>query len=432
MLDWLLAVGLVLSAATQLRLEGLPVGVGEALLLLWSYLTGLEIIRQKRLRPPPHLRPFVFFFVTLLLLLITANLLQVERMNGLVEGAIHDTVAFAFLFVVVLTFCFSSPSAGAERRILRYFVAMTVLLNGALLVLSLVLPRIGGVIELSNGIRFLGLSANPNQLGQLLSTMPFLCVYFLFTEPSIKSRLLYLTLFGVSIVIGFASKSDAVIVSWIAATLLLVCTSMLTTLQQPLAKSSEMFNNILITLNLLLAALSLFLAAMWLPNVSALMDDVFLEIESGDEGGIRLLLWTEALNSLVMSPIVGLGAGPQVVSPYFKVAREAHNSYLDFALMVGVLGLGSFLVLISVIVFRSKVLGQPLLLGALVALLGFGFFHYIFRHPIFWFNLMLIAAMASQRAVAVRATPRVSRAAVPLSHSVSPQLVRPGLKGRRL
>jgi hypothetical protein len=58
------------------------------------------------------------------------------------------------------------------------------------------------------------------------------------------------------------------------------------------------------------------------------------------------------------------------------------------------------------IVFRSRILRQPLVLSALVSLLAFGFFHYTFRHPIFWLSLMLITAIASQRAVATRAVPR--------------------------
>ena len=57
----LLAAGLVLTIATQLRLAGWPVGAGEGLLVAWICVSWVEelCIGRKDVRIPSDLRPFV-------------------------------------------------------------------------------------------------------------------------------------------------------------------------------------------------------------------------------------------------------------------------------------------------------------------------------------------------------------------------------------
>ena len=98
-LDWLLALGLLLSTATQLRFGDTPFGPGELCLAVWL---GLFLCLQAG-RPPPASNPALNRVVTFWLILIVA-----ESVGAIVGFAtelffdtpniIHDVIAYLFLF----------------------------------------------------------------------------------------------------------------------------------------------------------------------------------------------------------------------------------------------------------------------------------------------------------------------------------------------
>lgn len=404
MLNWILAAGLVLSVATQLRLGSMPVGAGELLLLLWAGLVWVQNLRHRLPSVPPYVRPFIYFFPALILILSFANLSQVLRNGTLETYALHDTLAYAFLVFLGITFCVSDVAANA-RPVLQRFVSIAALTNGALLAVSFVTLQIGG-ITISNGIRFVGLSVNPNQLGQVMSILPLLCIYFVVTARSTSARLYYLLLTAISVSVGLATGSDAVKVCWWVSIALLIITFAFSRFYGYIAGRSRALHGLLMMLHLMLIGLTGTLVALSSPQMSSLVGGVVADVRSGDEGDRRLLLWQGAVYNMAKSPLIGLGGGRQVVTPYLEGAREAHNSYLDFTLATGFLGLVCFLALLTTVVLRSGLLRQPLLLTALASLLLFAVFHYIFRHPVFWFSFMLVATTAATRGVAAELAQR--------------------------
>ena len=64
---------------------------------------------------------------------------------------------------------------------------------------------------------------------------------------------------------------------------------------------------------------------------------------------------------------------------------EAHNTLLEVFIQGGVLAAGAFIWITATGVWRSWSSGMDGLLTLLFALVVFGSFHVIFRHPIVWF-----------------------------------------------
>jgi O-Antigen ligase len=225
--------------------------------------------------------------------------------------------------------------------------------------------------------------------------VPFLCGYFLlrgssgFTRPALAAGL------ALSVWVGLASGSNAVQVAWISGLGLLVITAALLRLQRVmLRRAGPTLSQTLTTWNLLTLGVLSLVALSAIPLGQNLIDGV----RSGDEGGIREFLWKNAWRALWNSPLVGVGPGqPELGDRNQQIISEAHNLFLDIGLASGFLGLGALIVMLLVVLFRSQLLEQPVLLAAFVSLLGFSLFHHTARHPLFWFYLILISSVAYTR-----------------------------------
>jgi hypothetical protein len=133
-LDWLLAFGLLLSTATQLRFGDTPFGPGELCLAVWL---GL-FLRLQAGRPAPASNAALTRVVTFWLILIVA-----ESVGAIVGFAtelffdaaniIHDVIAYFFLFGLAFTMALELASEQRRRRV----TWLIVLLGAASLSLQL-------------------------------------------------------------------------------------------------------------------------------------------------------------------------------------------------------------------------------------------------------------------------------------------------------
>jgi O-antigen ligase len=392
LLKFLLPAGLVLATATQLRAPGVPLGVGESILVLWMCLVWQGLLRGRPVRIPFYIRPFVYFFIVVVVILSIANVVQANRTGAFPPLALHDTIAYVFLVIMMLTFGLAQLPPAMAYGMLRTIVVLGVGLFSLLLIVSLRVQQIGDLV-LSTGIRFVGLAENPNQLGMLLAPMPFLCLYFLLRARGMAQRLGFLVLLLLSIWVGLSTLSDAVLVAWLAAAVVLVVSALLLRAQPYLIGRSIALNQLVILANFVLVCLCVGFVVFSSSAALRLADDVVVDVKSGDEGDSRIFLWTSGIARLGESPLIGFGGGPQIEDARFTAAREAHNSYIDFALATGLLGLSCLTALLFTVILRSQILLQPVLLAAFSSLLCFSFFHYVFRHPIFWFYLALMISI---------------------------------------
>src|SRR5512138_3229190 len=165
-LDSLLAFGLLLSTATQLRFGETPFGPGEICLALWL---GLFLCRQAS-RPAPASNAALARVVAFWLTLIVAE--SIGAMVGFATELffdtthmIHDVVAYFFLFIIGCAMAVELASDHRRRR-----VTWLVVLFGAAS-LGLQVAHAFGLIPLRLPVdpwffdRLRGWSLDANQLG---------------------------------------------------------------------------------------------------------------------------------------------------------------------------------------------------------------------------------------------------------------------------
>jgi O-antigen ligase len=112
-----------------------------------------------------------------------------------------------------------------------------------------------------------------------------------------------------------------------------------------------------------------------------------------NQGETRLNLWREAVEKGIESGLAGYGPGPHLTSKSYKRPPpdkfEAHNTSLDLFTQGGLVALLAFVWLAA----STLVTGWRARLPALVALTAgiavFSMFHFVVRHPIFWFGIVL-------------------------------------------
>src|SRR5690606_96610 len=125
LLDLVLVTGLLLSTTSQLRVDGIPLGPGEALLLLWLAIMATR--EMARLGPPlTHALTRLLIFWS-----VFAAALCLGAMTGYAIGDIHDPRWFyhdiAAYGLAALISCFSVIHLEADGRMrprIRLFVGL--------------------------------------------------------------------------------------------------------------------------------------------------------------------------------------------------------------------------------------------------------------------------------------------------------------------
>src|SRR5690606_14715403 len=137
--------------------------------------------------------------------------------------------------------------------------------------------------------------------------------------------------------------------------------------------------------------------------------------EADGQGDTRLHLWQEAIERGLYSGFIGLGPGPQLTSKSYKRPPpdkfEAHNTPLDLFSQGGLLAIGAFFWL-CLSTFRDAWRARLPGMAALVCgFATFSMFHFVVRHPFFWFGVV-ICLLESARAMAAGGGAVGSRARV--------------------
>lgn len=375
------SIGLVFTMATQLRLAGLPVGPGEALLLAWACISWVDLVGRRDLRIPADIRPFALFFAFIVALLLISALYQILRTRDLSDNALRDVAAYVFTAALVLTFGCLRPSKEYVLISIKIVTIGVILSLGILLIINQFTQTLGPIL-LHDGWRFYGWANNPNQIGMALTPIPFLCLFLLRQATTAFGRVFWCIFLAASLTVGIATGSDASRLGWIVGTVMLLLLALLTKVagrQHPLLTIANLFA--VLVLGLLIAI------------ATPIGSTLFERIAEGDQGNHRTTLWLGALSRIFESPILGVGPGDQSLEE-MGVAFEAHNSYLDLALGTGLLGVGAAIWLSVSLMLRPSLVARPTLWSALMALQCFAAFHYIFRHPLYWFYLILLTSFA--------------------------------------
>ena len=423
--DTLLASGLLLAMASQLRLGDLPIGPGEACLVLW-----LLLVPGRR---GPSLTPALSRMLIFWVLFLFAE--SLGFLTGLFIGEqydlhwlLHDAMAYPLLMVVG---CLSVAGPDASDRLHR--VAWLLMVSGAA---SLAFQVAVGwelldvpVIQPWFWERFRGWSSNPNQLALFCTVLGPLALHLADTAAGAGGRLVAICCMILALYVGRMTGSDTFTLAMLIAGPVFVAVKLRAWLLRPgrrLPIRSEFAAVIVLGLPMLLASLSP-------AAVTAFADAESITKDLAKNGGrelrqesdLRFSLWTDAVQLGVATSFLGLGPGPHLEIPTSILAGrrtkdqpvalehpqfspvpnyEAHNSFLDLLTQGGVIALLS---LVWILIVSARLAYRARLAGLAALICGLGVFcmtGLIIRHPIFWFAvaLCLVAGDATDRVVAVR------------------------------
>jgi len=392
-LDWLLALGLLLSTATQLRFGDTPFGPGELCLAVWL---GLFLCLQAG-RPPPASNPALNRVVTFWLILIVA-----ESVGAIVGFAtelffdtpniIHDVIAYLFLFGLAVAMALGLASEPRRRRL----TWLIVLLGTASL--SLQVAHAFGLIRLPIGVepwyfdRLTGWSDNPNQLALVAALLALFSMHLAETATA-RMEMIAAAVCGVlAFSVGVLTRSDSFTLGILVAGAVFL--AMKSSLWLATFKRGLTFRAALVSLVLLglpaLAVGAIPLAPAAVERLDAKSEALYNEDNQGD---LRFQLWGEALEKGMGAAMLGLGPGPHLTKKAWKRSPpakfEAHNTPLDLFVQGGLLALLAIAGFYASLLLATMRARLPALAALSCAFVVFSMFHFIIRHPIFWFGVVL-------------------------------------------
>jgi hypothetical protein len=392
-LDSLLALGLLLSTATQLRFGDTPFGPGEMCLAVWL---GLFLCLQAR-RPAPASNAALTRVVAFWLILIVAE--SVGAMVGFATELffdtthmIHDVIAYFFLLGIA---CAMALELASEPR-LRRVTWLVVLLGAASL--GLQVAHAYGLIPLPYPIepwffdRLTGWSSDANQLGLVAALLTVISIHLADTATARVKKIVAAACSVLALSVGVLTKSDSFTVGILAAGTVFVAIKSslwLATFERGLT-----FRAALVSLALLGLPV---LAVGAVPLVPAVAERVEAKSEAiyneDSQGDLRFHLWAEALEKGVDAAMLGLGPGPHLTKKSWKRSPpakfESHNTPLELFVQGGLLALLAIAWLYASLLLATTRARLPALAALSCAFVAFSMFHFIIRHPIFWFGVVL-------------------------------------------
>jgi hypothetical protein len=315
---------------------------------------------------------------------------------------IHDIVAYFFLFGLACSMSLELASDYRRRRV-TWLVA---LIGAASLGLQVV--HAYGLIRLPIPVepwfydRLRGWSHDPNQLGFVSALLTVVSFHLADTATSPVKMTAAAACAVVALTVGVLTKSDSFTVGVAAAGSAFLAFKF--SLWLATFKQGVTFRGTLVSLTILglplLAVGAVPLAPAALARVEAKFQDVYNEDSQGD---LRFHLWAEAYDKGRAAALLGLGPGPHLTKKAWKEAPphkfEAHNTPLDLFVQGGMLALLAIAFLYTSLLVTTMRARLPALTALTCAFVVFSMFHFIIRHPIFWFGVVLCfleAASASR------------------------------------
>jgi hypothetical protein len=396
--DMLLGIGLLLSTATQLRLGGLPLGPGEFCLVAWLF---LNVCREtNRLGPPstPALKTLLTFWAIFALSMAVGQIvgLATEKIRD-PASAQHNVIAYTLMAVVS---CFAVVQEAGLHRVARIIV----MLGPACLLIQI--AHAFGLVNVPNinpweWTRMRGWSENPNQLALTAAILVVLSIHTVEIATRARDYLYALLCAVVAIAVGVLTKSDSFVVCLALAAMVFLPLKLYAWLQSighGLTLRAAFAWILVLAVPVMLASTAP--AIPWLAGTAdALVSSMYEEKQQGDD---RIELWSEGIRRGVGAGFLGLGPGTHIIDKKGELAPppnfEAHNTLIDIFTQGGLLAVLALLGIAAtafIVACRANLAALPALL---CSVFGFGMFHFIFRHPMFWFAIAicLVAGAAAR------------------------------------
>ena len=382
-LTWF-ALGMALTTATQLRGGG-AAGPGEVLLAGWIVWSFVVLAAHRRFDRSALVKSAVAFWLVALSALSFGFITY--SANNLPADVSHDTPAILFSAFLLLTFVAPSEPIPRFTRTVPLFLILSIVPLLSLWVAGLFVPTVGP-LTLWFGSRFVGWAENPNQVALLATPAPLLCFY-LATSLRGWRRWGAVSLGVAAIIVGWASQSDALRVSWIVTALFMGVAGWC----RFAARARTRVRPAVIAFGLVPVAMVITGLIVGPLVVRGALDFGRSTYEQGDQGSDRLNAWIDGGRVILASP---LGRGPGAHAGELSSAdpMEAHNTFIDWGTSSGLVGLAAYVALLSWSMLTVWRRGRILLLSALASLFVFSMFGYVLRQPMYWFYLIGVVALS--------------------------------------
>ena len=421
MMDAILALALLLTTASQLRLPGAPVGPGELGLAVWIAGTLFRALASGALPGMASVSALLSFWGTFSLALSVGMLVAMASGEAFESGLVlHDALAYVLIAVVS---CLCAATASRLRRVAWFLVICGAVSLSLQLANGLGMFHIRGV-DPWYWERLRGWSDNPNQLAIICLIVTLLAWYLADTAASFGPRLAAILLMIPPLVVGRMSKNDTLLVALAAAVLVWFAARLIFCAQNDrfaLSLRASIARLVLVSAPVLVLCFA--------PLVLSRMEVVTGVVlglaknggaEAADEANLRMTLWHQAIERGIDSGMLGLGPGPHLRIPPAIVAGrvstdlqpanlehpiqngtanfEAHNTLFDVFTQGGLLAGASvvWLLLRAVnSVYRARSAGLASLLAGVTIFMMTG---NIVRQPIFWFAIVIcLTAVVTRR-----------------------------------
>lgn len=403
----LLALGLVLGTASQLRLPGVPLGIGEVCLVVWLGLASLHVLISSKICNPTALLwllAFWAFFIFIQSFGAFLALLRPEIIDP--ELVVHDIFAYLLVAAVTCLVAATMRPEGTLRQSLWFLIGFWIIAMAAQLALG------WGYFSISSvnpwyWDRFRGWSENPNQLAIYCAVLTPLSLHMALTAKRFGRLVAGLSCIA-TFVVGRLTKSDTFLISMSLSIPLFTALRLRSWLTSTEHRRRLRFAAAAIAM-IAIVPLSLSL----LPYGVATANDVegLAASMMKDRGGeatkatanLRLSLWQDALHAGLESGSLGLGPGPHLEKPTgitdkgVPLPVEAHSTLLDVFTQGGLLGVLAIFSLLAgtlMLLLRARLDALAVLIFALAI---FSISHFILRHPTVWFAVTLGLVLGSVR-----------------------------------
>ncbi|MEM7633893.1 MAG: O-antigen ligase family protein [Pseudomonadota bacterium] len=420
--DALLALGLLLSPASQLRMAGGAIGPGEICFALWLGLTAIQSLGRSDLPlTPAPMRILSFWLLFAAALSIGALTTYAMGIRNDPAFLKHDIQAY-ILVAGISFFCALDPAAPRRLNNVAWLLA---LLGSAFLTLQLAHAwTLLNVPHLDPWYwdRLRGWSENPNQLALLCIGIIFVSFHLAETAVRPGARAVALSCTVLPLVTGLLTRSDSFLLVLAVACPALAVFTIVKWLRSNSPKPGvrwtfAWFCILAVPAVLVLSAPS----ARIITKNPGSIEQQFAESNRDAlqrDAPKRLELWVRALGVGMSSGMLGLGPGPHLdriketsvnlKDPGGDVRHpsedpvpnfETHNTLLDLFTQGGVLavlGFGWLFISTFLLAARANLASLAALLFGLAV---FSTFHFVFRHPLLWFVIAtcLVLASAAQR-----------------------------------
>ncbi len=400
MIGAILALGLVMTAATQLRPSDVPVGPGELTLVFWLGLVVLRQMLSRRVTPNPAFVKATAFWLFMIFILGVGMVvgLAIEPFHDY-GGIFRDAAAYGLVLALSLAMTLALADPHERRQTCWYM---------------LVFGSISLLLQIGDGVgvvpvpgfdpwywdRLRGWAENPNQLGFFSLVLTLLGLHLAETARGPAEAALALCCVVPAFLAGIMSHSDSFTIGLILSGGLVVMLKAFAWVQD--AEMAPTLRGAAVVVFVLTMPLAV-VAAM--PFASTAVDQIVASSEEiygdNDQGETRLGLWAESVEKGVQSWLIGFGPGPHLTSKAYKRPPpnkfEAHNTFFDLLTQGGLGAVAAFAWISATALVGAARAGRQALAGLVAGLLVFAMFHYVLRHPIFWFAIVLCLLEAAPR-----------------------------------